>query len=459
MKLYKLILAAFIFLISSSGANAQYTYSGYFLDGYTYRYEMNPAVGNERGFLSMPLLGNTNTSLRGTLNISDLIHKHNGETVLFTNPNIPSDIALNKIKNISKLSFDHSMTLLAFGFKGLGGYTALTASLRANTSLALPKAIFELAKDGVTNREYDLSSLYYGLQSYAQVALNHSFDIKFIPGLKIGATFKYITGITDTHIKFNDTKISLGEDTWKISANAQLKSSITGFKLQSAEPDPENPDQPKIVTGFDSDGTPNINGRGMAWDLGIEYKIKNLKFSASILDWGKMKWGKTLIASTNGTHEFSTADYTFSFGGSQNSSATDPEKMTEDLMKLFEFVDNGQLESDEKPLTSTLNLGIEYTLPFCKKITVSALGTSYYNGILNDTQYRIGANFAPGKVFSFNTNVVMGTYGLGFGWLVDLHAPGFNLFIGMDRCFNRLSRQYIPLNTNASINAGLNFLL
>lgn len=75
---------------------AQNTYSGYFLDNYTYRYEMNPAFGGSKGFVSMPVLGNMNIAVRGSLHYTDLIYKNrsnDGRNVLFTNSLIPVDEA------------------------------------------------------------------------------------------------------------------------------------------------------------------------------------------------------------------------------------------------------------------------------------------------------------------------------------------------------------------------------
>jgi len=53
----KYALAAGLFATALTAA-AQDTYSGYFLDNYTYRYQMNPAMGNRSNFVSMPVLGN-----------------------------------------------------------------------------------------------------------------------------------------------------------------------------------------------------------------------------------------------------------------------------------------------------------------------------------------------------------------------------------------------------------------
>jgi hypothetical protein len=50
----------------------------------------------------------------------------------------------------------------------------------------------------------------------------------------------------------------------------------------------------------------------------------------------------------------------------------------------------------------------------------------------------------------------MGTYGLSLGWILSLNVTGFNLFAGMDNVPTKLAKQGIPLNSNASLNFGIN---
>ncbi|MBJ2197593.1 MAG: hypothetical protein JFR40_06865, partial [Muribaculaceae bacterium] len=85
------------------------------------------------------------------------------------------------------------------------------------------------------------------------------------------------------------------------------------------------------------------------------------------------------------------------------------------------------------------------------------LNSTRINGAYSWTQFRLSANIAPVKVFSADVNVAAGTYGVGFGWMINLHATGINLFLGMDHTLGTLSKQFIPLNSNASFNFGLNF--
>ena len=73
MKTTKHILAAAL-LLSATAVNAQYTNSGYFTEGYTYRHQLNPAFANEKNFISLPALGNINLGIVGDINLQDYIY-------------------------------------------------------------------------------------------------------------------------------------------------------------------------------------------------------------------------------------------------------------------------------------------------------------------------------------------------------------------------------------------------
>jgi hypothetical protein len=74
------------------------------------------------------------------------------------------------------------------------------------------------------------------------------------------------------------------------------------------------------------------------------------------------------------------------------------------------------------------------------------------------TDFRLSANVAPLKWLDGGINMDMGTYGTGFGWLVNFHLTACNLFLGMDHTLGKLAKQGVPLSCNGSVNFGLNFL-
>jgi len=51
---YKKTIAILVSLMAMAAASAQNTYSGYFLDNYTYRSQMNPAFGSDRNYVGFP---------------------------------------------------------------------------------------------------------------------------------------------------------------------------------------------------------------------------------------------------------------------------------------------------------------------------------------------------------------------------------------------------------------------
>ena len=177
-----------------------------------------------------------------------------------------------------------------------------------------------------------------------------------------------------------------------------------------------------------------------------------------MLDLGFMAWGKTQWASTNGTQTFTTDAYTFSANGdADNSFDNELDNLKDDLSKLYQLKDMGEKSSYTRSLAATLNFGVDYELPVYRNLHFGLLNSTRINGAYTWTQFRLSANIAPVKVFSADVNVAAGTYGVGFGWMLNLHTTGINLFLGMDHTLGTLSKQMIPLNSNASFNFGLNF--
>ncbi len=154
MKFFKKLLILASVVAAYNSAYAQNSYSGYFLDNYTYRYEINPAFGNSKGFVSMPVIGNFNTAIRGTLHLSDIFYKSpdGGKTMLFTNPGISVSEAMGKFGNRNKIGTNNKINLLSVGFKGFGGFNTITLSASANLETSLPKAFFRSLKKGYQTR-------------------------------------------------------------------------------------------------------------------------------------------------------------------------------------------------------------------------------------------------------------------------------------------------------------------
>ena len=294
--------------------SAQNTYSGYFLENYTYGYEMNPAFGNNSNYVSMPVLGNLNLSMRGTLHLSSVVFNRNEKTVLFTNPDVSVADAMKGIKDNNRLATYDKIEIMSAGFKAWGGYNTINISAVANVDASVPGSFFRLAKEGITNRTYDIKDLRAHAEAYGQIALNHSRDIKQVPGLRIGAAIKFMLGVGAIDAQFNRAELELGTDNWIARTNTDIYASVKGltYKTKTYEPKQPGPgNEPyDYVSGADLDGF-GLSGFGMGFDLGAQYKWRDFNFSLAVVDLGFMNWGKTQWASTDGTREVETDAFTF----------------------------------------------------------------------------------------------------------------------------------------------------
>lgn len=456
MKLNKYIMAAAL-ACGALTAGAQNTLSGYFLDDYDYRYQMNPALGNDRNFVSMPALGNVNVAVQGSLHLSSVIYSLNGRTVLFTNPGISAAEVMSNVSDRNKLSSNIKLNILSGGFKAWCGYNTVSINAVANVGATVPGSFFSLAKEGVSNRTYDITDMDASGMGYAEIALGHSRDIKQVPGLRVGASLKFLVGIAGIEADFRKAHLTLGEDSWTALTNADIYANVGGFQYDHKY---NEDNKREYVSGanLDGDGSIGPNGFGMALDLGAEYKWSDFRFSAAVLDLGFISFGKTMHASTQGDRTIDTDAYTFNADDdAPNSFSNEWKRLRNNLNDLYQLTDMGDIGSRTRALGATLNLGVDYTLPVYNKLHFGLLSSTRIAGKYTWTQFRLSANVKPVKCFSADANIAVGSYGFAFGWLLNFHTPGFNLFLGMDRTLGKVTKQFAPLNSNAAVNLGINF--
>ena len=208
---------------------------------------------------------------------------------------------------------------------------------------------------------------------------------------------------------------------------------------------------------MDVDGT-GLNGFGMAFDLGAEFKPnQDWAFSAALLDLGFINWNNNMVASTGGDKSFTTSTYSFNVDeDAPNNFSDEFDMMMNDLSALYELEDEGDAGSRTTTLGATLNLGAEFTLPVYRNLKFGLLNSTRIQGDYSWTEFRLSANINPVKPFSAGANFAVGTYGCSFGWLMNVNVTGFNMFVGMDHFMGKLTKQGLPLSSNASVNMGIN---
>lgn len=455
----KLLRCVFVVAVAMSAiaAGGQNTQSGYFVDDYTYSFQLNPAYGNNTGFVSMPVLGNVDFAMSGNVRLTDVFYNVDGKTTTFMNPGVKASDFLGLINDVNKLSSALRCDIVTVGFKAFGGYNTVNVSARADAGMRLPKSLFSLLKEGVTNRSYKIEDVKAYALGYAQIALGHSRDIN--EEWRVGLTAKMLLGVTNVNAHLRSANLTLNEDFWTVTSDAKINASMRGLSYETEVNDDTGH---RYVSGMKvSNG--GIGGYGFALDIGAIYRpvsMPDFTFSAAVLDFGGIGWCNNMLATTDGVKSFTTEDYVFNVDDkAPNSVGKEIDRIREKFSALYELEDCGDRGGGRSTmLAATLNLGAEYVFPLYRPLTFGLLNTTRINGEYSWTDFRLSANVAPISHFSASANIALGTRGFSFGWLLNLSMTGFNIFAGMDHTTLKVARGVcLPLSSNASFNFGLNF--
>ncbi|MDE7420606.1 MAG: hypothetical protein K2N35_10395 [Muribaculaceae bacterium] len=443
-------IALSVAAVSMLSAFAQESSTGYFMENYNMKWQMNPAMGNRNNYVGFPALGNLNVGVNGNISATDLVYPLDGKTVLFTNPGIETDKVLGNLHDTNRLSQSLGLNVLQGGFKAFGGYNNIAINVRENVSLALPKSIFSLLKEGIGNNTYDIKDLRAKAAAYAEIALNHSRDIKWVPGLRAGVSLKFLLPVAFAEANFDELQLELGENNWKARANANLRIGMDGLKYETKVNDRTGA---HYVSGVNTDDIKfGVNGFGFAFDLGATYQWSDFVFSLAFTDLGVLSFSKVQEASTNGTKSFETDNHVIGVGDHGDSW----DSLVDDLSPLYELKDNGTVSSS-MAVQGKMRAGVDYKFPFYDKLHFGLLNTTNLSSIFPSTEFRLSANVEPVKGVAASISGAAGTYGVNYGFLLSLGNKGFNFLIGMDYAAMKMDKNHIPLTSNCDFHMGINF--
>ena len=456
--------AAAMMLAVAGGAAAQGLNSAYFTDEYKFRHDMNPAFGNEQNYVSVPALGNINIGLHGNFGYKDIVldnpmylHGSDKRMTTFMNPYISAGTALDGFsKGNNRIVGDVGVTILSGGFKAFGGYNTVEINSKTSFGMSLPYELFEFAKN-TGNKTYDIGDVNAHAMSYVELAFGHSRQIN--EKLRVGAKLKFLFGLGRADLKLENMKADLAQnDKWTVSGKATADVSIKGFKYESEMDEYNNPDNGEYekVSDIDVDGF-GLGGFGMAVDLGAVYQIdEDWRVSASVLDLGFISWSENAQAVNrsdrfefDGFHDISVND------GAGVSFDDQADNYGDQITDFINLRDNGDKGGRTTGIGATLNFGAEYNLPVYRKITFGLLSSTRIKGAYTWTEGRLSANWKPLKWLDGVVNFAVNSFTASMGWVLNIHPKGYNFFIGMDHLLGSMSKEGIPLSSNASLNLGM----
>lgn len=454
MKNLNKYLAVAVMVGAATGVSAQALNSGYFLDGYLFKHQLNPALESDKAYFSIPVLGNINIGTRGNIGLGNFLYPTaNGGLTTFMNSSISAEEFLNGLSTNNKLAMNVDMSILSAGFRAWGGFNTIDIGLRSHTALNIPKDMLEFMKVGQSGPTtvYDMGDMGMSSANYVEVALGHSRQIN--DKLRVGAKVKFLLGGMYADMSLKNTHVTLSENEWVVSANGEMNIAAKGMTV---------PEKDGGLVDFDNIeyDSPGLSGFGLGIDLGATYEvIDNLTVSAAIKDLGFIGWSNNTYASTN--------NEPWRFDGFENLTFSDDkeeDKLENQLDALGdEFEDYANLhrrstgEKLSKALAATLVVGAEYALPMYDKLSFGLLSTTRFNGPYTWSEGRLSANVSPLSWLEGGVNVAVSSFGTSAGWILNLHPKGFSIFLGMDCLVGKVNPQFIPVNNaNASFSCGFN---
>lgn len=455
---------AAVMLAVAGGAMAQGLNSAYYTEDYKFRHDMNPAFANSDNYVSIPALGNVNVNVHGNFGYQDVImdnpmypNTSDKKMTTFMNPYISESKALEGFSNgDNRIAGDVGIMLLSGGFSAFGGYNTIELSSKTSFGMSLPYELFEFAKN-IGNKTYNIGDINVHAMSYAELALGHSRQIN--EKLRVGAKVKFLFGLGRADLKLQNMKADLApNDKWTVSGQAVADVSMKGFSYVTETDEYNDPDRGEYdkVGDVDLDGF-GLSGFGMAVDLGAVYQInEDWRVNAAVLDLGFISWSNNMQAVNRsdmfefgGFHDISVKD------GSGVDIEDQTDKYGDQIADFINLKDNGDQGGRTTGIGATINVGAEYNLPVYRKITFGALSSTRIKGAYTWTEGRLSANWTPLSWIDGGVSFAVNNFTASMGWVLNIHPKGYNFFIGMDHLLGKMSKEYIPLSSNASINLGM----
>lgn len=444
-----------LLVVAPLNSVAQTAKSAYFLDGTLHNYMLNPAMEPERNFFSV-LCGNVSLKANANVGLSDFIYPYGDDQLTtFMNGTVDATSFLNRLPNNVRLFSDLDVTLLAGGWRMLGGYSTFGLTLHSTASSNLPKDLFEFTKQGLKKSAYSFSDINVRTTNYA--ALNWGYSRELFDGFRVGVNAKYLLGLAYANVHVDKLNVELSNKQWMVESHARADVALfaeTNFVVNDNGVINE-------VQALTDPSSLNPVGMGLAFDLGMQYDmddiVEGLSVYASATDLGRIFWSHMQKASSrdsrivfDGFEEVTTDDFE---GG-----VTDElEQLGKDAEKMIELYYDG-IGNMSTSLNAELLLGAEYNMPFYNPLSVALLYGKRFGKFGGWDDVRAYINIAPLRWIEASANVSVSTFGTSFGWMLNIHPVGLNLFIGSDHMITRVTPQFIPVNDmNGHLTFGINF--
>lgn len=430
-------------------ATAQTTSSGYFLEGFNQRYQLNPAFAPERDvYVSVPVVNNMQFGFNSNVGVENFIFesKTPGKYTTFMSSDVKRSDFLDKLPETALFNGQINMDILSVGIGGDKSFTTFNIKLRHNEDFGIPKNFFGFMKSAFSDGTYNIQDISLNATTYMEFALVHSR--KITDNLRVGAALKFLDGIEYANMNIDEIDAVISEQQWKVRTNGSIKACIPGQEIKY------NAADKTIDMGDYNYETPS--SFGFAVDLGAEYDMKDvlegLKLSASITDLGMISWNNIRNFQTDNKEYVTFNGFTdYDVMSDKNAQA---DQIGDDFKALVNLYDKGE-GNESIGLGGTFRTGATYRFPFLEWLSVGELLTMR----VGDSEYfetRTSVCLSPRPWFDFTANAGYTSWGGTFGAMINLHPRFCNFFLAVDGMAATVNPQYVPVDDfNINISMGL----
>ena len=460
-------LVTLLLALAPMAMQAQFNRTTYFMDGVSFRQQLNPALTPSRGYVNIPVVGalNMGISSNGISSnyLSDIIDNTSSADYFTT------DKFMNQLKNDNRINLSMATDLVSFGWYSGKGFWNVNLGLKLDMDANIKRDVFDFmrASRGFGEQSWANANLHTdGLQANvnAYMETGVGYARPFGERLVLGAKVKLLFGIANINMKVDDVtmqtklhNIAPNQD-WStiteeqlqkvkgkanIRAHAEVQGSMGGLKFVT--------DDKNYVDEIEHSGATGFSGFGAAIDLGASYKLgRNVTLSAALLDLGFISWGKG--NTIKGVSDF---DRVYDFDGVHAGEHREEFKKTIQSGEIFNS-DLWNLKTEESKsrttaLRTTMMLGGQYKL-LNDKLTLGALSTTRLGKVNTQSELTLAGNYDfnryVGVALSYSMIQSQGT-GLGLGFkLGPVTLATDYMYFGQDtRTVSALVGISIPLGS------------
>lgn len=427
----KKTLLLFAGLLFATGVAAQNP-TAYFMEGSTFRSQLNPAFAPLRGYVNIPGVGNISANVSGNLSLDKIFYPRNGKLVTLLDTSVSTADALSGLKANNLLGLDTRINIIGFGAftRDQKSFWSFDINARVAADARIPYSLVDFLKTGAST---DIRNIGISADSYIEAGFNYSFPV-LRDKLYIGVRAKMLVGAARANLTYNRFDATLTEDRWHIEAEGMLDITAAGTDVELQQDGIGDPYYKFNDLKFKPT---KPAGYGFAIDLGATYDIlPNLQASVAVNDLGFISWSKKYNHTGRSAKNL---DFT---GVLVDKDGPQPQPNFDIDILQFNPV---EAQSQTRMLHASVNAGLEYEV-WRHKIGIGLLYTARiweYQTLHNVTG---SVNFHPVRWFTVSGSYsVIDNRGHAVGLALNLNPNWINFYIATDVVTVKHTPQFIPI--------------